>query len=158
MKTLVSLMLSAGLMSAAYAEDTATTMSVLSPVEVWQEDPLTIFNGSDVDIDDFKWIARPVVVFATSPADPRFAQQMELLAERPEELTVRDIVVIVDTDDDNLSDLRRKLRPRDFMMVLIGKDGGVKLRKPFPYNVRELSRSIDKMPLRQQEIRERRGS
>lgn len=158
MKTLVSLMLSAGLMSAAHAQDTATTMSVLSPVESWQADPLVVLDGADVDIEDFKWIARPVVVFATSPADPRFAQQMELLAALPDELVKRDVVVIVDTDDETLSDLRRKLRPRDFMMVLIGKDGGVKLRKPFPYDVRELSRSIDKMPLRQQEIDERRGS
>lgn len=156
MKTLVSLVLSAGLMGAAYAQDTATTMSVVSPVEAWQADPLVILNGADVAVEDFKWIARPVIVFATSPADPRFSEQMELLAERAEELVKRDVVVIVDTDDENLSDLRRKLRPRDFMIVLIGKDGGVKLRKPFPYDVRELSRSIDKMPLRQQEIRERR--
>ena len=56
-----------------------------------------------------------------------------------------------------LGPLREKLRPRGFMLVLIGKDGGVKLRKPFPYNVRELSRNIDKMPMRQREIRERRG-
>jgi len=38
------------------------------------------------------------------------------------------------------------------MLVLIGKDGGVKLRKPFPWNVREISRVIDKMPMRRQEI------
>ncbi|WP_224826548.1 DUF4174 domain-containing protein [Cognatishimia sp. MH4019] len=158
MKTLASLVLSVGLIAPAFAEETASTMSVVSPLEAWQDDPTVILNGADVNIDDFKWIARPVIVFATSPADPRFAEQMELLADRVDELMIRDVVVIVDTDDETLSDLRRKLRPRDFMMVLIGKDGGVKLRKPFPYDVRELSRSIDKMPLRQQEIRERRGS
>ena len=42
------------------------------------------------------------------------------------------------------------------MLVLIGKDGSVYLRKPFPWSVREIGRSIDKMPLRQQEIRDRR--
>ena len=36
-------------------------------------------------------------------------------------------------------------------------DGQVKLRKPLPWDVRELTRSIDKMPLRQQEIDEGRG-
>jgi hypothetical protein len=41
------------------------------------------------------------------------------------------------------------------MLTLIGKDGEVKLRKPFPWDVREISRSIDKMPMRQREIRER---
>lgn len=158
MKTLVSLVLSASLIGPAFAEDTASTMSVPSPLEAWQDEPTIILDGADVDIDEFKWVARLVIVFATSPADPRFAEQMTLLSERTQELIDRDVVVIVDTDDDTLSDLRRKLRPRDFMMVLIGKDGGVKLRKPFPYDVRELSRSIDKMPLRQQEIRDRRGS
>ena len=44
------------------------------------------------------------------------------------------------------------------MLVIIGKDGSVKQRKPLPWNVRELSRSIDKMPLRQQEMRDRRLS
>ena len=38
------------------------------------------------------------------------------------------------------AELRQKLRPRGFMLVLIGKDGGVKLRKPFPWDVREISR------------------
>jgi len=37
--------------------------------------------------------------------------------------------------------------------VLIGKDGNVKLRKPFAWGMRELSRVIDKMPMRQQEIK-----
>ena len=32
------------------------------------------------------------------------------------------------------------------------KDGQVKLRKPFPWDVREISRAIDKFPLRRQEI------
>jgi hypothetical protein len=40
------------------------------------------------------------------------------------------------------------------MLTLIGKDGGVKLRKPFPWDVREITRSVDKMPMRQREIRE----
>jgi len=50
--------------------------------------------------------------------------------------------------------LRTKLRPRGFMLVLIGKDGGVKLRKPLPWDVRELSRTIDTMPMRQREMRD----
>lgn len=109
-------------------------------------------------LDDFLWTQRPVVVFADSENDPRFAQQIELLTRQSEALADRDVVVLTDTDPDALSPLRETLRPRGFMLVLIGKDGGVKLRKPFPYDVRELSRTIDKMPMRQREIRERRGS
>jgi hypothetical protein len=40
------------------------------------------------------------------------------------------------------------------MMVLVGKDGQIKLRKPLPWDVREISRVIDKTPLRQQELRD----
>jgi hypothetical protein len=42
------------------------------------------------------------------------------------------------------------------MLVIIGKDGGVKLRKPLPWDVREISRTIDKMPMRKREKRAER--
>lgn len=125
-------------------------------VDRWLADPTTVFRAEEVDLNDFLWVARPIVVFATSERDPAFEQQMELLAAEPERLAERDVVVIIDTDTAVESALRLKLRPRGFMLVLIGKDGQVKLRKPFPWDVRELSRSIDKMPLRQQELRHSR--
>lgn len=108
----------------------------------------------EVDLNQFKWKNRPVVVFSDSENNPAFIEQMRLLRERPEELAARDVVVITDTDPDALSDLRRKLRPRTFMLVIIGKDGTVNLRKPFPWDVREITRTIDKMPLRKREIRQ----
>ncbi|SMX32676.1 DUF4174 domain-containing protein [Actibacterium lipolyticum] len=127
-----------------------------TPLARWQADMTVVLDAPELDLADFQWLARPVVIFADTPADPRFQQQMELLADRMEELAERDVVVITDTDPAAKSSARQKLRPRGFMLVLIGKDGGVKLRKPFPWDVRELSRSIDKMPMRQQEIRDRR--
>lgn len=133
--------------SAAAAADTS-----LSPVEAWQADPTIVFDAAEVDLDDFLWIARPVVIFADTDANPAFERQLELLNERQGELVERDVVLITDTNKDDRSDIRTKLRPRGFMLTLIGKDGGVKLRKPFPWNVRELTRQIDKMPLRRQEI------
>ncbi len=116
-----------------------------------------IRDGMDTDLSEFLWTHRPVIVFADTPADPRFGEQMDNLTAELEELEVRDVVVLTDTDPSAASALRQKLRPRGFMLVLVGKDGTVYLRKPFPWSVRELSRSIDKMPMRQREIRERRG-
>ena len=107
-------------------------------------------NGDD--LSEHQWIARPLVVFAPSQNDPRFVRQMEMIEAGRDELTERDVVVLTDTDPDAKGPLRQALRPRDFQLVLIGKDGDVKLRKPFPWDVRELSRVIDKMPMRQQEI------
>ena len=112
------------------------------------------FSMDEVDLTQFKWKKRPVVVFADSDLDPSFIAQMQLLRQRPEELMARDVVVITDTNPEPLSDLRRKLRPRDFMLVLMSKEGTVNVRKPFPWDVREISRSIDKMPIRKREIRE----
>ncbi|MEP1355219.1 MAG: DUF4174 domain-containing protein [Tateyamaria sp.] len=116
-----------------------------------------LFVEGDVeDLSQFVWEKRPIIIFADSPADPNFGQQIEYLETRAQELLDRDVIVLTDTDPSGDSALRAKLRPRGFMLVLIGKDGGVKLRKPYPWDVRQLMRSIDSMPMRQREIRERR--
>ncbi len=118
----------------------------------------TVMDAAEVSLDDFKWIARPLVVFADTPADPRFQKQLDSIEAEWPMLADRDVVVITDTDPAAKSDIRTKLRPRGFMLTLVAKDGTVALRKPQPWTVRELSRSIDKMPAREQEIRDRRGS
>lgn len=109
--------------------------------------------AGDTPLDAWLWIKRPVVVFADSPVDPRFIEQMTLLGERLEALDERDVIVITDTDPAAKSPVRQKLRPRGFSLVLIAKDGTIVARKPSPWSVREISRSIDKLPLRQQELK-----
>ena len=127
-----------------------------SAPERWNEDGLIIFDAEDINLNDFLWIARPVVIFADSVNDPRFQEQLRFVQEVPEAVTERDILIVTDTNPNELSDLRKRLRPRGFMLAILGKDGGVKLRKPFPWDMREIGRVIDKMPLRQQELREQR--
>jgi hypothetical protein len=149
--------LSAMMVSAA-AQGAEIVDNRADAVARWANDKTTIFDAAEIDLNAFKWVARPVVVFADTPADPAFKRQMELLEARLDELAERDVVLITDTSPDERTDLRRKLRPRGFMLTLIGKDGAIKLRKPFPWDVRELTRSIDKMPMRLQELRESRGT
>jgi len=145
--------------SSPAVSETASEAEAEMPVyDRWVADPTQIFDGSESDLAALQWRLRPVVVFAESEFDPNFQRQMELLAVRPEDLAERDVILIRDTDAANPSALRLQLRPRGFMLALIGKDGTVYLRKPFPWDVRELSRSIDKMPIRQQEIEDRRGT
>ncbi|MXQ08817.1 DUF4174 domain-containing protein [Alphaproteobacteria bacterium GH1-50] len=144
----------AALVALPFAAGATDGTATDSAADIWGADRARIFDASEVTLDEFKWIARPVIVFADTAADPAFSQQIELLTQRMDELIARDVVIITDTSPDDRSELRRKLRPRGFMLTLIGKDGGVKLRKPFPWDVREISRSIDKMPMRQQEIRD----
>ncbi len=149
MKPLLSLVLTALFAaSLALAEDAETS----DLRDAWD----SISMQESDNLNDFLWIARPIVVFADSPADPRFEQQMALLEAGADALKERDIVVLVDTAPAEKGALRKELRPRGFMLALIGKDGGVKLRKASPWNVREISRVIDKMPSRQREVEERR--
>ena len=115
-------------------------------------DPLAPRDARDVTLEEFLWIARPLVVFADSPADPRFREQMQMLAERPEVLLERDVVIIVDTDPAAQTALRRALRPRGFSLVIVQKDGRVGLRRPSPRDVREIVRGIDNFALRQEEM------
>ena len=131
--------------SGALAADGAETA-----LDRWQADPSTIFDASEVDLADFKWVARPVVVFAESPADPAFREQVDLLTERLDELVERDVVLITDTSPDEKSDIRRKLRPRGFMLTLIGKDGGIKRRAELDTDLREIFLQIDAMPMRRE--------
>ncbi|MGB0799536.1 MAG: DUF4174 domain-containing protein [Planktomarina sp.] len=125
--------------------------------DTWADDPSVVIMADDADLADFKWRARPMVIFADSPLDPKFIEQMDLLSERIGDVTARDIALIIDTDPDANTVLRQKFRPHGFVWLLIDKDGEIKLRKPFPWDMRELSRSIDKMPSRQQEVEAARG-
>ena len=110
----------------------------------------------NTNIKGFEWAQRPIVIFANSDKDPNFISQMEFLSQDIKALKERDIVVLVDTNPSIPSALRKKLRPHGFAFILIGKDGQVKLRKPSPWNIREIARVIDKMPIRQQEITRKR--
>lgn len=131
-------------------------MALAAPLGAAETD--LIRPAGEATLEEFRWHARPIVVFADTPEDPRFDQQIARLREGLDALAERDVVILTDTDPAARAPLRLKLRPRGFMLVLIAKDGTVALRKPAPWTVRELSRSIDKMPLRQREIIERRST
>jgi hypothetical protein len=81
-----------------------------------------------------------------------------LLARDAGELAQRDALVIVDTDPAAATDLRHTFRPRGFSLVLMEKDGTAVLRKPLPWDLREITHAIDKSPLRRQEVLERNPS
>lgn len=138
----------AGFASASAAQETAAAPA---------PDAFAPVAAVDADLEAFRFTKRPVVVFADTPSDPAFTEQMRLLEARWPELAERDVVVVTDTDPAAKTDVRQKLRPRGFMMVLIDKDGQVALRKPFPWDTRELTRTIDRMPDRREEMRNERS-
>lgn len=144
---------------------------LLVPVPLWAENPPAAVEpaaqetpavgpiaAADLVLDELMFLRRPVVIFADSPADPTFIRQMQLIERDLPALDQRDVVVIVDTDPAAKSAIRQKLRPRGFSLVLMEKDLKPVIRKPLPWDVREIVAAIDKFPLRRQEMLERQPS
>jgi hypothetical protein len=123
-----------------------------------EAEPFAPLSAADVTLEQFLYLQRPVVIFADNPADPLFVQQVRLIAADPQALVERDVVVILDSDPAARTSVRRALRPRGFSLVLMDKDGKVMLRKPRPWDLREITHAIDKFPLRRQEMLEQMPS
>jgi len=126
-----------------------------------QDAPAPAFGPIDaagVTLNDFLWLKRPIVVFADTPNDPAFQRQMQRINADLAPLEERDVVIITDTDPAARTEVRQRLRPRGFSLVLMDKDGEVKRRNPSPWRVREITHAIDRFPLRRQEMLDRRPS
>ena len=129
----------------------AFVFASLLPFAAWAQGfgPLP---ADQVVLADQEYLKRPLVVFADSPDDPAYIRQMDLLARAYPELEERDVILITDTDPAAKSEWRQKLRPRGFSLVIMDKDLKSVIRKPLPWDVREISHAIDKLPLRLQEM------
>ena len=114
---------------------------------------LEIRAAEEVTPESLLFERRPVLVFADTPAEPAFMTQMDLLARDPAAMVRRDVIVITDTDPAAQSAWRQKLRPRGFALIILDTDGTVIDRKPSPWDTREISRAIDKTPVRRSETR-----
>jgi hypothetical protein len=121
---------------------------------------------------------RALLIFAATSATPDFAHQQQLFKNQATELAERDLIVIpvlhqwtpADADlrqsrnsfttDAEQKRLRNRynIQPDEFTVILLGKDGGEKLRSHIPVTIEELSSTIDSMPMRQQELRQRARS
>jgi hypothetical protein len=85
-----------------------------------------------------------IVLSAPSASDAELGRARRLLADRRGEAEARDVVVV------------ELLRPGPFAVHLVGKDGGVKLRRE-AFDLDELWSAIDAMPMRREEQRRRGG-
>jgi hypothetical protein len=120
-------------------------------------------GGAGVDgLATYRWRKRVVVVFA-APGDARLGEQRQVLAGLRAAEDSLDLVLVaveggaVTPAVGRAADLRRRfgVRGEEFTALLIGKDGGVKLRERRVLGADLLARTIDAMPMRQAEMRER---
>ncbi|MBT9385551.1 DUF4174 domain-containing protein [Pseudooceanicola sp. CBS1P-1] len=104
------------------------------------------------DLDPMRWQKRPVLIFAPSESDPAYREQRALLEAAQPALQERDIVVLSDTDPAAGGALRKRLDPQGFTVMLVGKDGGIKITERTPLSVERLVETIDRMPMRRREV------
>jgi len=109
-----------------------------------------------------RWQHRRLLLGAPTADQAAFQQQKALLATATEGLAERDFQVI-EVRYDQLTPADRQCWTQQlgqplqgFRLVLIGKDGGVKRTATKPLAPAELFGTVDKMPMRRQEMRGRK--
>ncbi len=118
-----------------------------------------------------QWEDRVILIFANSENNERLQEQLQLLQVNEAELKDRDLVTyqVFDQkafgpDGDSIkmkwADQLRSRYNKDenpFFFILIGKDGGVKLRSDQVVGMEKLFALIDGMPMRRAEMRKKDG-
>jgi hypothetical protein len=122
-----------------------------------------------VDLDQYRWKNRLLFLFSPSPEDEAYQSLDQELRRNPDGVRDRDLLVFrlleqgpSFRDSQEISpqgggNLRRRfgVSRGKFTVVLVGKDGGVKLRQSEPVTLAEIFALIDSMPMRQREMREK---
>ena len=123
------------------------------------------------DLDRHLWRDRLLFLVAPSADDAEIAAQQSWLQQRQDAVLDRDLRVFelfvgqgrVDNQilaPGSVERLRERLglAEQDRLVILIGKDGGVKRRAALKTDLREIFLQIDGMPMRQEEIRAKKQS
>lgn len=122
-----------------------------------------------VDFDQFKWRNRLLFLFASERNDPFFRDLKGEISDRKNEVDDRDLVVFeilesgpsrMDTtqiDPRTAASLRKHfdLTQKTFALILLGKDGGIKLKRNDRVKLDEIFALIDSMPMRKDEMRQK---
>ena len=124
---------------------------------------------NSIDLSEYQWKNRLLFLFTPSLDEPRYLKMKEGISSQQEEVKDRDLLVfhILERGETRLGNsplpessgdyLREKfsITPGAFTVLLIGKDGGVKLRTEGGVELAEIFSLIDTMPMRQREMREK---
>jgi hypothetical protein len=130
---------------------------------------LTSLPALGADLTAYRWKNRLLLVFSPTDSNPGFAAFDQNVSRELPAVKDRDLIVFrvfekgsSRMDEHPLSSedsqkLRRhfKVGSGRFTVILIGKDGGVKMVREHRAELREIFDLIDSMPMRQREMREK---
>lgn len=115
----------------------------------------------------YQWKQRPLLVFAGTENDYRLERLRRTVSDRRCDLAERDMIVIETLGEERAGDglqradatsaeLRRRfdVEVNVFTVILVGKDGGEKLRSRDVPDLDAVFSLIDGMPMRRREMRE----
>ncbi|WP_445191545.1 DUF4174 domain-containing protein [Sphingomonas sp. Tas61C01] len=117
---------------------------------------MSLIAAAPAAIAALKWEKRVLLVNAADARDPLLDEQRRIIAAWKANADDRDLAVVeilgneVHGVSDTAAALRRRYRlpAAGFAVVLIGKDGGAKLRESRPIPAATLQGTIDAMPMR----------
>ncbi|MEM7793486.1 MAG: DUF4174 domain-containing protein [Cyanobacteria bacterium P01_C01_bin.118] len=126
-------------------------------------------TGVDSLMEDYQWENRVVLVFAPDSDDALLTEQIANFSGMGAGFSSRDLIVVKIVSEEAISlngkvDTNLASQPfyehfsvqkADFTVMLVGKDGTIKLRQNQPVTSQRLFSVIDAMPMRQREMRER---
>jgi hypothetical protein len=116
---------------------------------------------------------RPLLVFAPAMDDPQMVAEFDQLKSHIPDLKSRQLLYVpivpeghnqpipgsrvhtASLSEDELAAVRDhfKVEANEFLVILIGKDGGEKLNSPKPVTFDQLKQLIDSMPMRKSETK-----
>jgi hypothetical protein len=120
-------------------------------------------------LDDFQWKNRLLIIYSADQKSLQLEEQLAKISINKEGYKERDLKVIIlknqkveiwRSNENHLLDFHQIIKElnieekQPFQNLLIGKDGGVKLKSNSPISNEKLFRTIDAMPMRQREMRD----
>ena len=118
---------------------------------------LPLLTPAQSDLSQYRNKDRLLLVFAPSRADPRWQKQNSLLSGSAADLKERDLLRLdyLEHGGDKGAALRTRygVKPGQFRVLLIGKDGHAASGGPTPISLHDLTGQIDRMPMRREEMK-----
>ena len=126
-------------------------------------------NAMPMDLDQFQWKNRLLFLFAPDDENLIFQKFQNEIKSQAAEVEDRDLVIFEVLEKGlsrmNRTQLERQVAdsmrnrfkaPRQkFTLILVGKDGGTKLKHHAQTRLKEVFELIDSMPMRQKEMRQK---